>query len=101
MDSIPPPDGIGWKLQSGELYIDWTDESAAPDVVLEFMSCPCKKGCEKENCSCASNGLPCTDMCKCKNCSNVIQVEDIINIINDEEDVDDYDDDTDEEFEDI
>ena len=97
MAHIPSPDGFGWKLLEGELHVNWTEENAAPDVVLEFMSCSCKKDCEKEHCSCASNGLPCTDMCKCKNCSNVIQVDDIIH---DEEDIEDYDDDN-EELEDI
>ena len=95
MAHVPPPDGFGWKLSANELLINWSTENAAPDVVLEFLSCSCKKLCEKEKCSCASNGLPCTDMCKCKDCSNTISID----ITPDDEEVEDDEDENDIECE--
>ena len=68
--NIADPIGNGWKIDGGRLVIDWGYERAAPDEILEFMACKCKKKCIVESCCCASNRLPCTDMCKCKNCDN-------------------------------
>jgi hypothetical protein len=42
----------------------------APDSILEFLSCGCVKSCDSNRCTCRSNGLKCTDMCKLKDCSN-------------------------------
>ena len=44
----------------------------APPVLLQTISCGCKKGCQKA-CGCRKNGLPCSLICKeCegKNCEN-------------------------------
>ena len=73
MENIPLPEGFGWKVNQGELLIDWTDDKAEPDVVLGLMSFTCKKVCDREKCSCAANGISCTGMCKCKTCANKIE----------------------------
>ena len=65
------------KVEKEELLIDWTDEKAAPDAVIEMLSCRCKKKCEKNRCECLLNGLYCTDMCKCKSCENRMDDEEI------------------------
>ena len=97
MDSTPPPRGFGWTLNSGELYIDWSDENAAPDEVLEFLCCSCKNACLEENdCGCASNSLKCTDICSCKNCKNIDEEEEIA-VDENEGDLDEMDEDEDEE----
>ena len=48
--------GYGWKLED--------------DEILEFMACRCKNKCSIDICCCASNHLPCSDMCKCKTYDN-------------------------------
>ena len=46
MENIPHPQGYGWKLNNGnELRIDWNEENAAPDAVLELISCSYKNTC--------------------------------------------------------
>ena len=60
--NIADPIGLGWKIDDGQLVIDWGYERAAPDEILEFMSCQCKKKCTVESCCCASNQLNCTDV---------------------------------------
>ena len=32
-----------WKLEDGNNCIEWTMEKPAPDAMLEFVSCNCKK----------------------------------------------------------
>ena len=92
MENIPHPQGYGWKLNNdNELQIDWNEENAAPDAVLELISCSCKNTCSQEKCSCASNSMECTDMCKCKKCTNMP--------VGNKEDVLDPDCDLDEEYE--
>ena len=39
MTHIPSSDGFGWTVQDAELMINWSEENAAPDVVLELMLC--------------------------------------------------------------
>ena len=34
------------------MAIDWMTIPAAPDSVLEFVNCQCKKGCDSRRCSC-------------------------------------------------
>ena len=81
---IPPPHGYGWSKNSdGELAIDWGDLPPAPKEVMSLISCSCsgKKKCVKSKsgkggCSCAKEGLQCTELCKCTGCSNKPTEED-------------------------
>ena len=72
---IPEPEDHGWKYENNQLAIDWMTILPAPDSILEFLSCGCIKSCDNNRCTCRSNGIPCTDMCKLKNCSNAAIIE--------------------------
>ena len=62
---------LGWLETGGVLSINWMESKPAPDAVLEFASCKCKKiKCSNKQCKCKSLGLPCTDLCECVNCEN-------------------------------
>ncbi|XP_028417356.1 uncharacterized protein LOC114541753 [Dendronephthya gigantea] len=61
----------GWKLDAeGNVYVNWMILPAAPDSILEFVSCKCKKGCENRRCSCVKASLRCSDLCSCTECRN-------------------------------
>jgi hypothetical protein len=83
MPSHPPPVGHGWQMENGELTIHWGSLPPAPESILELVNCTgrCRRtNCsDSEKCTCLENGIPCTDLCKCKRdtCSNVSgQVDD-------------------------
>jgi len=42
----------------------------APDAVLQLLSCRCVRSCKLPVCTCVSNGLKCTDMCRLQTRSN-------------------------------
>lgn len=89
---MPIPHGNGWKLVNGELEIVWRNIPAAPDSLLECVSCGCKTGCSTQR-SCKKANLHFTDVCACEKCSNVNDgVEDA------ENDIEDIGSDTDEEI---
>ena len=66
----PSPVGNGWVVLEGHLTIKWMDSNFAPDHLLEFANCGCKKGCSTQRCSYVKADLRCSDMCKCVNCVN-------------------------------
>lgn len=69
--NIPSPDGNGWAMIQGELTIDWFDLLPAPAALLEFLTCSCKTKCQTGRCTCFSNRLSCTQLCKCgEDCTN-------------------------------
>ena len=74
---IPSPVGNGWKKNTSEnkdetLAIDWMELKPAPDSILELVNCSCQKiKCAKIRCTCYSNKLLCTDLCKCHDCENI------------------------------
>ena len=77
----PQPEGRGWLLSGGVLEPKWMIQKPAPDSLLEFLSCGCKKsGCQNNMCVCISSGLNCTDLCYCIACSNLPPDNDDINI---------------------
>ena len=58
------PVGYGWKEDDGKLAVNWTLFKPAPDSILEFVSCECKKSqCVNNQCKCKSVNLSCTDLC--------------------------------------
>ena len=62
----------GWSLDDdGELRINWMTGAPAPETVLEFLSCKCKKSCKLPSCQCMVNGLPCTQACILQECENM------------------------------
>ena len=72
--NLPSPEGNGWKMDDGELAIDWMDLAPAPDSIIELAFCKCKgTKCtppDADDTCCASRGLRCTDLCQCRNCNN-------------------------------
>ena len=74
--NIPTPVGKGWLLERNSesepmsLAVDWMFGKPAPDAVLDLISCNCSKACDNDKCTCFSNKLKCTYMCKIAHCSN-------------------------------
>ena len=63
---IPVPSEYGWKEENDELLPVPSKEKSAPDAVLQFVKCGCKKSsCMSSLCSCVKNNLVCTEMCFC------------------------------------
>jgi hypothetical protein len=61
----------GWKLDDcGNVLVDWMTIPPAPDSVLDFANCKCKKACQNNRCSCLKAKLKCSDLCKCIGCRN-------------------------------
>lgn len=70
--SVPSPlECKGWSSDDGELLITWMTGAPAPDAVLEFLSCKCKKSCKLSSCQCMANRLPCTQACVLQECENM------------------------------
>ena len=68
---IPSPKDCGWTTdEDGKLAVKWMHGSPAPDAVLELLACKCVRSCKLPQCTCLSNGLKCTDMCRLQTCSN-------------------------------
>jgi len=67
---IPSPVGHGWRLEEGRLIVNWMSGEPAPMAVLVSLSCQGKRRCQLPNCSCLSNGLQCTDLCRLQVCAN-------------------------------
>ena len=42
--SAPSPDGYGWTVEGTDLNIKWGTMESAPDSILEYVMCRCKKG---------------------------------------------------------
>jgi len=62
----------GWVLNNNELQVQWMIRDPAPEIVLQTISCSCRKSsCLTRACSCCSNGIKCTELCSCLNCSNL------------------------------
>ena len=66
-----PTDGHGWNVENGSLIINWMTGLPAPEVVLDFMSCKCRKECKLPDCECLVNGISCMASCKLQTCTNM------------------------------
>ena len=57
------PEDWGWMLEENSFVPIMTDESPAPDELLNVIRCNCrltsKTPCGSNNCSCRANGLNC------------------------------------------
>lgn len=91
------PSVWGWSLTTRGVLPIPTTKNAAPDNILQIVSCKCSKGCSTGACSCKKAGLRCSAMCKyctghsCENAPatdlNEEDSSDIINEYDDGEDV--------------
>ena len=65
------PDGHGWERNENMLKIKWMTANPAPEEILEFTTCSCKKtSCITNRCQCYALNLKCFDLCECNNCKN-------------------------------
>lgn len=86
------PEQWGWKTTKHGLLPITTDQPAAPQELLNKISCTCTKGCHK-NCCCRKAGMKCSVICtQCKGhtCTNSPSEDEYIQLeVNSyEEDVD-------------
>jgi len=58
------PDGFGWETSNDHLEVKWMSKKPAPDEVLEFTTCSCKKNkCSTNQCQCNALNLRCMEIC--------------------------------------
>lgn len=72
---VPSFDITGWKIDNGELSINWMTLPAVPESVLELEHCDCRKDqCNNvQPCSYLKNKIACTEFCKSsRECRNTI-----------------------------
>jgi len=68
---VPDPRYHGWITDNdGNIAIKWMQNPPAPDAVLDLLSCKCSRSCKLPSCTCLSNKLACTSMCKFQTCNN-------------------------------
>lgn len=76
--------------ENDKLAVNWMRGSPAPDAVIQLLSCKCVRSCKLPQCTCLSNGLKCTDMCRLKTCQNKACDEELVAQQSDSEsDIDD------------
>src|SRR6218665_1918114 len=60
-----------YKESDGQLKSTMPDALPAPKAIIEMVSCHCKTYCSSARCSCRTNNLSCTDLCRCgSECQN-------------------------------
>ena len=61
------PSQYGWEVSGLEHQpvVNPPVRLAAPDEVLNLISCSCKTGCKTALCSCVKFNLTCSEFCKC------------------------------------
>ena len=69
---MPSFEDHGWVVADESVTVKWMLLPIAPDSVLSFVSCSCKKGCDNNRCSCTRAKLNCSDLCHCHGCQNTI-----------------------------
>ena len=62
---LPDPQCSGWKEEDGVLCPILMTSNPAPVSIIELTTCNCKKSLCRSTCSCANNGLCCTEACFC------------------------------------
>ena len=83
--------------EDGELYLHWSDEESASNVILIFLSSFFKNGCLPDSCSFIRNTMMCTDVSQRKYCRSTSAEINDYNF--NEKDVNDDDSDDDSEHE--
>ena len=75
LSEVPLPGGHGWEIAGSAITVKWLNLKPAPEDILEFLSCSCKKSCLNEDCCCFKGGLKCTDICSVQ-CDNIASDDD-------------------------
>ena len=60
---------FGWNIEGSAITPAVSTAPVAPQALLDVVSCSCTaeyKACSSTRCSCNSEGLSCTDYCKCE-----------------------------------
>ena len=77
---LPSPVGHGWTMEEGQLVPIMCELPCAPPEILQLVKCSCIKSRCAAPCKCRSNGLPCTEMCRCTGddtfCDNITASQD-------------------------
>src|SRR6218665_428880 len=69
--SVGSPENGDHTDSDGQLKPTMTDALPAPKAIIEMVSCHCKTDCSSARCSCRTNNLSCTDLCRCgSECQN-------------------------------
>ena len=63
--NVPSPDTFGWKKVENVWTPVWMTIPQVSRACRELIKCTCKVG-DCSSCSCGSENLPCTTLCKCK-----------------------------------
>ena len=67
------PDEKGWELKDETLAIKWMGKNPAPEEILQFATCSCKKTkCTSGQCKCYAVKLKCINLCSCARCENMV-----------------------------
>lgn len=76
---VANPTDYGWmRDEDGKLVVNWMRGVPAPDAVIQLLSCKCVRSCKLPQCTCLSNGLKCTDMCRLQTCQNKASEEESV-----------------------
>ena len=62
------PSKHGWIFNDGHSEVKWVSQKSAPEALLEFPVCKCRKHCNTDMCPCFGSGFHCTNICTCKHC---------------------------------
>ena len=62
---LPEPQCSGWKEEDGVLCSILMTSDPTLESITELTACNCKKSLCRSTCSCANNGLCCTEACFC------------------------------------
>lgn len=79
MQTLPPPDECGWKLESSQL-LPVTCLKIISKKDLELITCQCKTDCRTNRCGCASKHQKCmSGVCHpgTENCFNQYNYDDL------------------------
>ena len=69
--NLPSFRDYGWEVDdTGNVLVNWMTLAPAPESLLQFVNCKCRKGCGNKMCSCVKAELKCSDLCKCTDCEN-------------------------------
>lgn len=72
------PTKWGWTSNQQELFPVACVKDPAPQTLLQFISCKCRKGCTGRGCTCQKAGLKCSVICyfcRGKSCQNITTIE--------------------------
>ena len=62
-----------WEMKDETLAIKWMEKNPAPEEILQFVTCSCKKAkCTSGQFQFDVVKLKCIDLCSCARCENMV-----------------------------